>query len=55
MNLLTNLVLIALQFVWMKLFTQRIYAQLGPDLLKRLDPAAGQIFENLSAGKEGDR
>jgi hypothetical protein len=55
MSLLTNLVLVAWQFVWMEMFTQRIYAQLGPDLLKSLDPAAGQIFENLSAGKEGDR
>jgi Cd2+/Zn2+-exporting ATPase len=50
-----NLVLIARQFVWMEMFTQRIYAQLGPDLLKRLDPADRQIFESLSAGKEGDR
>ncbi len=33
-----NLVLIARQFVWMELFTQRIYAQLGNDLLERLEP-----------------
>ena len=42
-----NLVLIARQFVWMELFTQRIYAQIGPDLLPRLDPQSRQVFENL--------
>lgn len=35
----TNMVLIARQFVWMELFAQRIFARLGDDLLKRLDPA----------------
>lgn len=48
-----NLVLIARQFVWMELFTQRIYAQLGPGLLKRLTPQDRRIFESLSAS-EGD-
>lgn len=43
-----NLVLIARQFVWMELFTQRVYAQLGPDLLERLDPEDRQIFESLT-------
>ena len=47
-----NLVLIARQFVWMELFTQRIYRQLGPELLTRLDPSDRQIFESL-AGREG--
>lgn len=42
-----NLVLIARQFVWMELFTQRIYAQLGNDLLERLEPQDRQIFESL--------
>jgi Cd2+/Zn2+-exporting ATPase len=42
-----NLVYIARQFVWMELFTQRIYAQLGPELLERLDPADRRIFESL--------
>ena len=39
-----NLVLIARQFVWMELFTQRIYARLGQDLLDRLDPTDRQIL-----------
>ena len=41
-----NLVLVARQFVWMELFTQRIYAQLGDDLLARLAPEDRQIFES---------
>lgn len=45
-----NLVLIARQFVWMELFTQRIYAQLGGDLLRRLDAEDRQIFESLGGG-----
>ncbi len=43
-----NLVLIARQFVWMELFTQRVHAQLGLELLERLDPEDRQIFESLS-------
>jgi Cd2+/Zn2+-exporting ATPase len=43
-----DLVLIARQFVWMELFTQRIYARLGGDLLARLDAEDRQIFESLS-------
>jgi Cd2+/Zn2+-exporting ATPase len=39
-----NLVLIARQFVWMELFTQRIYQQVGPDLLARLEPRDRQIL-----------
>jgi len=42
-----DLVLIARQFVWMEMFTQRIYAQLGDDLLERLDPEDREIFESL--------
>ncbi len=42
-----NLVLIARQFVWMELFTQRVYARLGQDLLERLDPTDRQIFASL--------
>jgi Cd2+/Zn2+-exporting ATPase len=40
-----NLVLIARQFVWMELFTQRISARLGADLLARLDPEDRKIFD----------
>jgi Cd2+/Zn2+-exporting ATPase len=40
-----DLVFIARQFVWMELFTQRIYARLGPDLLARLDAEDRRIFE----------
>jgi Cd2+/Zn2+-exporting ATPase len=47
-----NLVMIARQFVWMEMFTQRIYAQLGPDLLASLDPQDRQIFESLQTEKE---
>lgn len=43
-----DLVLIARQFVWMELFTQRIYVRLGADLLARLDTEDRQIFESLS-------
>jgi sugar-specific transcriptional regulator TrmB len=44
-----NLVLIARQFVWMEMFTQRIYARLGPDLLARLDPDDRRILANHKA------
>ncbi len=33
----TNLVLITRQFIWMELFSQRIFSRLGDDLLSRLD------------------
>jgi HTH-type transcriptional regulator, sugar sensing transcriptional regulator len=42
-----DLVLIARQFVWMEMFTQRIYARLGDDLLARLDPEDRAIFDSL--------
>jgi sugar-specific transcriptional regulator TrmB len=43
-----NLVLIARQFIWMELFTQRIYNQIGGDLLDRLDLDDRRIFESFS-------
>lgn len=43
-----NLVLIARQFVWMELFAQRVYTQLGPKLLARLSPEDQSIFESYS-------
>lgn len=43
-----NLILIAHQFVWMEFFTQRIYAQLGEDLLERLHPEDRAIFESMA-------
>lgn len=42
-----NLVLIARQFVWMELFTQRIYNQLGDELLSRLSTEDQQIFKSM--------
>jgi Cd2+/Zn2+-exporting ATPase len=42
-----DLVFIARQFVWMELFTQRVYAQLGDDLLQRLPAEDRAIFESL--------
>ena len=47
-----NLVLIARQFVWMELFTQRISARLGADLLSRLDPQDRKIFDPASGASE---
>jgi Cd2+/Zn2+-exporting ATPase len=44
-----DLALIARQFVWMELFTQRIYNQLGSELLDRLEPEDRRIFESLEA------
>ena len=41
-----NIVLIARQFIWMELFTQRVYARLGADLLEHLDPGDRAIFES---------
>lgn len=43
-----DLVFLARQFVWMELFTQRVYAQLGADLLQRLAPEDREIFESLN-------
>ncbi len=47
-----HLVLIARQFVWMELFTQRVYAKLGNELLEKLDPQDRQIFESLNTIQE---
>lgn len=44
-----HLVLIAHQFVWMELFTQRIYQRLGGALLDQLDPEDRQIFESIAS------
>jgi len=43
-----NLVLIARQFIWMELFTQRIYRQLGDELLSRLSHEDQQIFRSMN-------
>jgi Cd2+/Zn2+-exporting ATPase len=43
-----NLVLIARQFVWMELFSQRIYTRLGQQLLEALDLEDRRVFEGLS-------
>ncbi|MCL4562576.1 MAG: TrmB family transcriptional regulator [Chloroflexi bacterium] len=43
-----NLVLISRQFVWMELFTQRIYTFLDPAQLTRMDPEDRQFFAGLS-------
>lgn len=48
----SHLVAIARQFVWMEFFTQRIYARIGTDLLKKLEPQDRQIFESLNNLKE---
>lgn len=39
-----NMVLIARQFIWMELFAQRIFAELGADLLARLSPEDQQVL-----------
>jgi Cd2+/Zn2+-exporting ATPase len=46
-----NTILIARQFIWMEFFTQRIYAQIGPDLLARLSPEDREMFESLANHK----
>jgi Cd2+/Zn2+-exporting ATPase len=50
-----DLVMIARQFVWMEMFTQRIYSQLGSDLLVRLNPEDRRIFESHNPGSAGSR
>jgi Cd2+/Zn2+-exporting ATPase len=42
-----NLVHIAGQFIWMELLAQRVYAQLGEDLLSRLLPEERRFFASL--------
>ena len=41
-----DLVMVARKFVWMEMFTQRIYAQIGSELLEHLVPEDRQIFES---------
>jgi Cd2+/Zn2+-exporting ATPase len=43
-----NLVLIARQFIWMELFAQRVYAQMGPELLSRLAPQDRHLLEGYT-------
>ena len=42
-----NLLLIASQFVWMEMFTQRIQHIVGEDLLSRFSPEDRLLFEKL--------
>ncbi len=49
-----NLVLIARQFIWMELFTQRVYSWLDPDQLMRMDPEDRQFFEGLAPKQKKD-
>lgn len=44
-----NLVMIARQFVWMELFTQRINTRIGAELLSKLDAGDRQILESLKS------
>ncbi|MFN2189205.1 MAG: TrmB family transcriptional regulator [Candidatus Promineifilaceae bacterium] len=46
-----DLVLIARQFVWMEMFTQRIYAKLAPEFIKQLDPEDQAIFASMENAK----
>lgn len=52
-----NMLLITRQFIWMELFTQRINAHIGPDLLELLAPEDRRIFESLAhhAGEPAHR
>jgi sugar-specific transcriptional regulator TrmB len=43
-----NLVHIARQFIWMELFAQRIFAQLGVEMLERLSKEDRAVFEGFS-------
>ena len=47
-----DLVMIARQFVWMEMFTQRIYSRLDAELLARLDPEDRRVFESLNVGSD---
>jgi len=42
-----NLILIAKQFFWMEFFTQRIYSQIGEELLAKLNPEDRKIFMSM--------
>jgi Cd2+/Zn2+-exporting ATPase len=43
-----DLVHIARQFIWMELFAQRIFAQLGAEMLERLSKEDRAVFEEFS-------
>jgi len=43
-----KLIFIARQFVWMELFTQRIYKRLGSELLARLEEGDRRIFDSYT-------
>jgi len=43
-----NLVFIAQQFIWMELFAQRIYKQLGTELIEKLEFEDQRIFEVIT-------
>jgi HTH-type transcriptional regulator, sugar sensing transcriptional regulator len=43
-----NLVMIARQFIWMELFTQRVSTRLGPEQFKYLEPEDRLFFEGLA-------
>ncbi len=43
-----NLVLIARQFIWMELFTQRVSTRLDPEQMRKMDPEDRQFFKRLS-------
>ena len=45
-----DIVMIARQFVWMEMFTQRIYSRLGADLLAALDLEDREIFASRKGG-----
>jgi Cd2+/Zn2+-exporting ATPase len=47
-----HLALIARQFVWMELFAQRIYQQIGPDILPNLRREDQQIFQHFATAGE---
>jgi len=49
-----NLVVISRQFIWMELFAQRIYQQLGADMIERLAPEDREIFESLGSAEGSD-
>lgn len=43
-----NMVQIGRQFVWMELFTHRIFSQLGPEVLAQLDPEDRHVLESVT-------
>jgi sugar-specific transcriptional regulator TrmB len=43
-----NMVQIGRQFVWMELYTHRIFSKLGPEILDQLDPEDRHILETVT-------